>query len=331
MSYFILSLILVTGWTPQLKQKPSCYESIGISGSPKDVNTKTEAGFVLAGGSTDVDEAFRWMIKRSGGGDFVVIRASGSTGYNEYIKALDSLNSVETLLIDSREKAMNKEAGKRIREAEGLFIAGGDQWNYMKFWKDSEVSAAIEYLIKKKRVPIGGTSAGCAVLSEFVFDAQKGSATSGQALKNPYDTTVTLSRSFIEIPFLKNTVADQHYSQRERPGRHIVFLARLVKDNKVKDVKGIGVDEKTAVCIDQNGNAIVFGKNKAHFLFASGQTPEKCSPGTPLIWSNNKEAIRVSIYQGSPEGTKAFNLKSKPLKTDEFWYVENGELVRVDN
>src|SRR5688572_17106590 len=98
MPYFILSLILVTGWTPPLKQETSRYESIGISGSPKDVTTKTEGGFVLAGGSTDVDEAFRWMIKRSGGGDFVVIRASGSTGYNEYIKGLDSLNSVETLL-----------------------------------------------------------------------------------------------------------------------------------------------------------------------------------------------------------------------------------------
>jgi cyanophycinase len=70
MSYLILSLILVTGWIPSLKQETSRYESIGISGSPKDVNTKTEAGFVLAGGSTDVDEAFRWMIKRSGGGDF---------------------------------------------------------------------------------------------------------------------------------------------------------------------------------------------------------------------------------------------------------------------
>jgi cyanophycinase len=37
----------------------------------------TEAGFVLAGGGKDVEEAMKWMIERSGGGDFVILRASG--------------------------------------------------------------------------------------------------------------------------------------------------------------------------------------------------------------------------------------------------------------
>jgi hypothetical protein len=37
------------------------------------------------GGGTDVDAGFRWMLPRCNGGNFVVIRASGTDAYNEYI------------------------------------------------------------------------------------------------------------------------------------------------------------------------------------------------------------------------------------------------------
>lgn len=37
------------------------------------------------GGGTDVDAAFKWMIERSGGGNFVVIRTAGTDAYNPYI------------------------------------------------------------------------------------------------------------------------------------------------------------------------------------------------------------------------------------------------------
>ena len=92
--------------------------SIGIIGDISDMQVKTELGVVLMGGSTDVDEAFRWMIDKAKGGDFVILRASGSTGYNEYVYNLGLLNSVETLLINSREKANLPEVGKRLRELE---------------------------------------------------------------------------------------------------------------------------------------------------------------------------------------------------------------------
>ena len=179
------------------------HASIGIVGSAEDVTTLTEAGFVLAGGGKDVDAAMKWMIDRSGGGDFVIIRASGSTGYNEYLFELGKLNSVETLLIDSRGKAMDKETGKKIREAEALFIAGGDQWNYVNFWSNSEVSEAIRYLIEEKKIPIGGTSAGCAVLSQFIFDARHDTVVSADALANPYASQVSVSKSLFNFLFLK--------------------------------------------------------------------------------------------------------------------------------
>ena len=46
------------------------------------------------GGGTDVDAAFKWMIEKSGGGDFVIIRADNSNGYNSYIYDMGGINSV---------------------------------------------------------------------------------------------------------------------------------------------------------------------------------------------------------------------------------------------
>lgn len=309
----------------QLPTLPSEYSSIGITGSPDDVSVVTEGGIVLMGGSTDVDQAIQWMIDRAKGGDFLVIRASGSTGYNNYIKELGELNSVETLLIDSREKALNKNVGKRIREAEAVFIAGGDQANYVNYWTDSEVSTAINYLINQKKVPVGGTSAGCAVLTEIVFDARKGTVTGEGALKNPYDSLVSLSKSFITVSYLKNTIADQHYTARARQGRHVTFLARMIKDFNMKVARGIGVDEKTAVCIDKNGDAKIFGSGNAYFM-QSTSVPETCEANRPLTWSNGKTALKVIIVAGSTHGTPAFNLLTWPTGPTQYWYVEQGIL-----
>jgi cyanophycinase len=302
------------------------YESIGITGDKNDVTVPTEFGINLVGGSTDVDEALQWMISKAKGGDVVIIRASGSTGYNDYIFGLGKVNSVETLLINSREKAMKESVAKRIREAEMLFIAGGDQANYVKFWKDTPVSEAIQYLIDEKKVPIGGTSAGCAVLTDIIFDALHDTVLSPTALNNPYDSSVSLSKSFMRTPFLVNTIADQHYSQRERHGRHVTFMARMINDFGVNQPKGIGVDEKTAVCVDKDGNAKVFGTNKAYFITASAK-PETCAPNTPLEWNAGKKSLQVYVFQASPTGTSVFNLKSWPTgKPTQYWYVEGGIL-----
>src|SRR3954464_12616541 len=95
----------------------STYEYYSI-GSTNDVTTSTTAGTVLMGGGTDVDAAFQWMISKSGGGDFVVIRASGTDAYNPYIYSLGTVDSVETLIITSRTGAANQFVVDKIRNAE---------------------------------------------------------------------------------------------------------------------------------------------------------------------------------------------------------------------
>ena len=283
--------------------------SIGIVGDAKDVTVTTSSGTVLMGGSTDVDSAMKWMINKSIGGDVVIIRASGATGYNQYlydlvkVNGISQLNSVETLLINSTDLANNPKVAERIKEAEMVFIAGGDQANYIRFWRNTLVEEALNYLINTKKVPIGGTSAGCAILGEAVFTAENNTITSEEALLNPFNPKITLIKSdFINSPFLKNTITDTHYNNPDRKGRHITFLARLATDFKWQQPKGIGVQEETAVCIDENGKAVVYGTGTAYFLNGNNEKPEQCTPNNKLSWINNKKAIQAYLIEGKETG-----------------------------
>ncbi len=55
--------------------------SIGIIGDTADVTTPVKGGVALIGGGGNVDGAFQWMMDRSGGGDVVVLTASGNGSY----------------------------------------------------------------------------------------------------------------------------------------------------------------------------------------------------------------------------------------------------------
>jgi cyanophycinase len=289
--------------------------SIGIVGDTSNVNVTTSFGTVLMGGSTDVDTAMKWMINKSKGGDVIILRSTGGTGYNQYLYDLiktdgkSQVNSVETLLINSKELANNPKVAERIKQAEMVFIAGGDQYNYISYWKNTLVEDALNYLISTKKIPIGGTSAGCAIMGDAVYTAEKGSVTSSQALANPYNTDMTLQRDFVNNPYLTNTITDTHYNNPDRKGRHFSFLARLLKDFSIVSPKGIGVEEETAVCIDENGKAIVFGNGNAYFLMANQGAPENCTASTPLNWVLDKKAVRVYIISGNNStGNGSFDL-----------------------
>lgn len=302
-----------------------------LTGSSADVSTTAQGGLLLMGGSTDVDAAIAWFLQRSGGGDVVVIRATGADGYNTYMYNMVPVNSVETLIIDSREKAALASVEQKIRNAEALFIAGGDQWDYVNYWKDTPVENAINYLLNTKHVTVGGTSAGCAILGGAYFSASKGTVTSAQALSNPYNRYMTLGQGdFVAAPNMQNTITDSHYTQRDRQGRHITFLAKMMKDFGNTTAKGIGVDEETAVCIDQNGIGKVYGLNNAYFLQNNTLGAETCLSGSPLNWVRSNQAVKAYKITGNAVGNGSFNAATWALSggVSYFYYVNNGVLVQ---
>jgi len=297
-----------------------------VMGDTADVTPTAQPGLLLAGGSTDVDEAMNWFLQRASGGDVVVIRASGADGYNNYLyQGLGvKVNSVETILIDSRAVAADPDVARKLRNAEALFIAGGDQGNYVNYWKDSPVMDALNFLLNEKRVTVGGTSAGCGILSGIYFDALQGTVDSPQTLANPYDPKVSLQRdNFLNASFLATTVADMHFSERSRQGRLVGFLARAAKDWSLTGLRGIGVDEKTALAVDETGTAQVMGKGNV-LLLETLTPPSRCEAGKSLDWKPSDgralRSFRLSAGQ-------RWNLKTwKGEGQEGYFFVQNGEL-----
>ncbi|HEY3297433.1 MAG TPA: Type 1 glutamine amidotransferase-like domain-containing protein [Armatimonadota bacterium] len=169
MKRLLLIALIVAVAAPTFAAKKN-YEYYRV-GNANDTTTATTPGTVLMGGGTDVDAAFQWMCQRSGNGDFLVIRATGTDAYNPYIQQLcPGENSVATLIIPSAAGANDPFVISTIQKAEAIWIAGGDQSNYINFWKGSPVQTNLNAAIARG-IPIGGTSAGMNVLTQFLYSA----------------------------------------------------------------------------------------------------------------------------------------------------------------
>jgi cyanophycinase len=118
-------------------------------------------------------------------------------------------------------------------------------------------------------------------LTSFLLTAEKDTITSPQALANPYDEHVTIGTDFLHIPLLNNVITDSHFVRRDRMGRLLVFLARILTDQRPTEALAIAIDERTAVLLEPSGAASIAGEGPAYFLRVSGR-PEICRPGTPL-------------------------------------------------
>lgn len=269
-------------------------------GNTEDIATKPTGGLLLAGGGTDQPDAFVWLLKHANGGDVLVIRASGTDAYNPFIAKLGAANSVETIVFKNRNAASNPAVLNKLARAEAIFLAGGDQGNYIKYWKDTPVEDAIN-AAAKRGVPIGGTSAGLAVMSQFSFAALNDSIVSKEALANPFDAKVTIERDFLDLAHMKGIITDSHWVERDRLGRTLVFMARLLEDGLASPARSIAIDSTTAVLMDPDGTAVVVGKTAAYFLQVA-KKPAVCEPGKPLTMES------ILVYKVQPGGR--FDIKN---------------------
>jgi cyanophycinase len=274
------------------------------AGNKQDVPVKPAFGIAMMGGGKDLDEAFRWLCSKGSGGDLLVLRAAGDDAYNPYIKGLCKLNSVATIVIPDREAAQDPAVATMIRRATVIFISGGDQAHYIRAWQGTPVEEALDANIAEGK-PIGGTSAGLAVLGEFVYGAlgdkpDDPDLTSEQVFADPYFDRVTLVHAFLKIPQLKNILTDSHFAKRDRMGRSLGFLARIVQDGWSASPREIAIDEKSAVLVEPDGESTVVGSGKGAYFMQATQRPEICKKGVPLTVRN------IAVYH-VPSGGR-FNL-----------------------
>lgn len=337
--FFLLSLIHFAGLT----QSYTSY----FTGSSIDmvVVPTPPGGICMMGGASENDEAMKWFLQRAYGGDVLVIRASGSDGYNDYMySGLGvNVNSVETIVFNNASAAYDPYVQDKISKAEAIWMAGGDQWDYVSYWRDTPVDSLINDGIANRGMTIGGTSAGMAVQGRYYFSAENGTVTSNAALQNPFDTDITVDSScFIKNNFLQDVITDSHYDDPDRKGRHVVFLSHILQNYGV-NAKGIACNEYTAVCIDENGMARVFGEYPQYDEFAyfiaknceldgTPTNPEVYTPGTPLTWNYSGEVLKAYKVPGTMAGTNTFDLTDWLTGSGGEWYdwsVDAGNFVEV--
>ncbi len=307
----LLTILLITA-----SAMASSYQYMRL-GDKADSTATPVGGTAMMGGGKDLDEAFRWFCKKANGGDFLVLRAHGDDDYNSYVNGMCKLNSVATLIIPDSAAAHDPAVADIIRHAEAVFIAGGNQARYVEYWKGTPVEDAINANIANGK-PIGGTSAGLAVLGEFAYGCLKdkdddNDLASTDVLPNPYHERVTLVRGFLKVPNLENTLTDSHFAKRDRMGRTLGFLSRLVQDGWSKTPREVAIDEKSALLLEPDGKGTVVGSGRGAYFLQVKSGPEVCRPNTPLTIHN------ISVYR-APSGAH-FALRS--------WTGDGGEAYTI--
>jgi cyanophycinase-like exopeptidase len=340
-----------------------------------NVEKTTSFGVCLTGGGAEVDGAMQWMINKSGNGDFVVLRrddpneeyedrdgnmvypdeVNDDNSLTNYLWGLGTLNSVTTLVIMTQTEANSDYVDYVIRNAEAIWIVGGNQTGYYDTWNGTKVDTAIEYAVNTKGVPIGGTSAGMHSMGKYLHTPSEGdSVISPMVLADPYvedneheyyDYTndpadegyyaaaFNFSDNFLNIPLMANIVTDTHWSERNRLGRTIGMLARMIQDGNrtAAQARAIACDESTAVTIEANGSAKIWGttgvisqktgiafEDYAYF-FKADTAPNRCVNDQTLNWT---DAVTVYKVAGYADGRNTFNVGS--------WTGTGGQTLSVN-
>ena len=300
----LVLVLLLFGWFPATtaaesashpQGAPYTFHSIGEPAGTRA--SATRATLLLLGGGEWPDEAIQAFIAAAGQGHIVVLRASGGDGaQRDFWSSPVHPRAVSTVVFHSREAAFDQNIAHLLATADGIFLAGGDQADYLRFWSGTPVQEALNAHVRGGK-PLAGTSAGLAVLGRYVYGCLDGdSMDSARALADPLRSGNTLVTGFLDLPRLEHVLTDSHFAERSRQGRLVAFMARLQHDAAVPDPEmiGLGIDEETGLWVEPDGRARVYSrKDGSVWWFHADRPAAALAPRTPLQ-QNSVTWVRLS-------------------------------------
>jgi cyanophycinase-like exopeptidase len=284
-------------------------------------------GLLLTGGGAleAPTSVFSWLHDRLTGagarraGNVVVLRASGSNAYDKPFLRHGNFASVQTVLIPPcAPSAQVDRAAHVVDGADAVFFAGGDQSHYVA-WKNSALMSAVKRVYARGGV-VGGGSAGLAIQGAVIYDSVAADrfdadTHTADAVAYPLEERISFTTGLFNWPPLADTITDTHLVVRDRLGRMVVFLARILYSNVLpgaKSVYALGIDEASAVVVDPDGTGTVrngAGGRGAYLVRASARP--RLEPGQPFRYT-------VEVSHVARDGER-FDLLHKT--TSEPWRV----------
>ncbi len=205
------------------------------------------------GGAVNDEESilFKEFIQRAGGAKARIVvlpQASGvkitGKAYGDAFQKLGIKQKPISLEFRERKEADQKKHLEALRNATGIFIAGGTQMRLTAIFGgtdfEQELLAAFQ-----RGVVVAGTSAGTAVMSKVMLAYGKSGAT-------PRERIAQFSPG---LGFTDKIIFDQHFRQRDRLGR----LAYAISMHP--GLLGVGVDENTCAIVEDDRHVTVLGRN----------------------------------------------------------------------
>jgi len=190
------------------------------------------------------------FLELAGGGKAEVLIVPVASDFPEfasdiYVQAFRRLGvaNPRVLRATSRQDVVSLDADALLDGVTGVFITGGDQMRLVSILGGTLFAQKLRQMVSETELVLAGTSAGAAGMSTSMI-------VRGESTPHPQKNSVRLSPG---LGFLKNIIIDQHFTERGRISR----LITAVSYNPYN--LGIGIDENTAIILDNEGILEVFG------------------------------------------------------------------------
>jgi len=217
----------------------------------KVADGKQRGWIIPIGGAEEKDNApaiLQRFVQLAGSdrADIVVIPTASQmrdTGvrYERLFAALGA-ERVTAIDFDTRRDAEERGRLERLRQATGVFFTGGNQLRLSTLIGGTSIAKAVRAL-NAAGVPVAGTSAGAAFISEHMIAF-------GDEGSSPIAGSVRLAPG---LGLTNRFIIDQHFRQRDRLGRLLTALAYN------PFAIGLGLDEDTAAFIAPDNTVHVQG------------------------------------------------------------------------
>ena len=226
--------------------------------------TKRDRALIIIGGHEDKDNGriiLKAVAQRTGGGKLVIVTAASNhqkelgEEYETVFRGL-GVKHVYKLRIETRDDAVSERSLKILDDADTIFFTGGDQLKITSQLGMTPVCVRLQEIYESGGT-IAGTSAGASVMTGTMM------------VGGTDEETMRLGEGLQLAPglgFIQNVIIDQHFSERGRIGRLIGAVAQNPRS------LGVGIDENTAVIVEQDNIFTVLGEGGVCFIDGSDLT-----------------------------------------------------------